>query len=144
MQVVGSPGVYAAGDVARFPSPQTGDPIRVEHWRVAEQLGRVAAFNMAGVPRVYDDVPYFWTFQYDVGLDYVGHAERWDSIHVDGDIGRREFLAYYIRGEKILAVSGCNRSDQVLGIAELMRAGRMPGAEVLRGGAVDWKALLRR
>lgn len=143
MQVAGSPGVYAAGDVARFPSPQTGEPIRVEHWRVAQQLGRVAAFNMAGVPRVYDEVPYFWTFQYDVGLDYVGHADRWDAIHVDGDIGKREFLAYYLRGDRILAVGGCNRGDQALAIAELMRTGKMPGAEVLRRGAVDWKALLR-
>jgi NADPH-dependent 2,4-dienoyl-CoA reductase/sulfur reductase-like enzyme/nitrite reductase/ring-hydroxylating ferredoxin subunit len=132
--------VYAAGDVARFPSAQTGDPIRVEHWRVAQQLGRIAAFNMAGRPTTYDEAPYFWSFQFSLGLDYVGHGEGWDRIHVDGDTSadHPDFLAYYIRLDEVLAVAGCNRSRETNAIAELMRAGRMPTASEVRTQPINW------
>ena len=69
-------GLYAAGDIARFPLYGDGPPIRVEHWRVAEQHGRIAALNMLGQPTRYDAVPVFWTIQYLKRLDYIGHADR--------------------------------------------------------------------
>lgn len=138
MRVAGQQNVYAAGDIARFPSPQTGDPIRIEHWRTASQLGRVAAFNMAGAPTTFDDVPYFWTFQFDVGLDYVGHAARWDETLLDGNVESNDFLAFYLKGDRVAAVSGCNRSRQTNAIAELMRQNKMPSAAELRRGFPDW------
>ena len=72
-------GLYAAGDIARFPLRGDGDPIRVEHWRVAEQHGRIAALNMLGEAQRYDAVPVFWTIQYLKRLDYIGHAADWDD-----------------------------------------------------------------
>jgi len=135
-------GLYAAGDIARFPDPCTGEPLRIEHWRTAEQHGRVAALNMLGQPTPFEGVPYFWSFQFGVGLDYVGHAEKWDEIHIDGDIGKQDFTAFYLRGQTMLAASGCNRSTQMAALAELMRLGRAPSAQMVKAGPVDFAALL--
>jgi NADPH-dependent 2,4-dienoyl-CoA reductase/sulfur reductase-like enzyme/nitrite reductase/ring-hydroxylating ferredoxin subunit len=140
MRVEGFDNLYAAGDLARFPSPQTGEPIRVEHWRVASQLGRIAALNMAGVSAAFDDPPYFWSFQFNVGLDYVGHGEGWDRTYINGNpsADSPDFLAFYLRLDEVIAVAGCNRSRQTNAIAELMRAGRMPSASEVRSQPVNW------
>jgi NADPH-dependent 2,4-dienoyl-CoA reductase/sulfur reductase-like enzyme/nitrite reductase/ring-hydroxylating ferredoxin subunit len=140
MRVIGHTNVYAAGDIARFPRPQRNDPIRVEHWRVAQQQGRVAAFNMAGRPTTYDEAPYFWSFQHNVGLDYVGHGEGFDRIYINGDTSpdHPDFLAFYIQLDDVLAVLGCNHSHETNAIAELMRAGRMPSASEVRTQPIDW------
>ena len=71
--------LYAAGDIETFPDPLSGEPIRIEHWRLAQQHGRVAAANMAGAEQRFDQVPFFWTRQYDQSLKYVGHVRSWDS-----------------------------------------------------------------
>jgi NADPH-dependent 2,4-dienoyl-CoA reductase/sulfur reductase-like enzyme len=136
--------VFAAGDAARFPDARSGDAIRVEHWRVAQQLGRVAALNMAGRTATYDEAPYFWSFQFGVGLDYVGHGEGWDRIQLNGDTSpdHPNFLAYYLRLDDVIAVAGCNHSRQTNAIAELMRAGRMPTASEVRSQPVDWLSRL--
>jgi len=79
-------GVYAAGDIAWFPSQQTGESQRIEHWRTAMQQGRIAAHNMAGKKTPYNGVPFFWTRQFDLGLLYIGHASSWDEIIYHGDV----------------------------------------------------------
>jgi apoptosis-inducing factor 3 len=113
-------GVYAAGDIARFPLRGDGDPIRVEHWRVAEQHGRMAALNMLGQHRRYDAVPVFWTIQYLKRLDYIGHATDWDDIVVYGDLNKPEFLAYYVKNGTVAAAAGLDRDTDTAALIELL------------------------
>jgi NADPH-dependent 2,4-dienoyl-CoA reductase/sulfur reductase-like enzyme/nitrite reductase/ring-hydroxylating ferredoxin subunit len=136
-------GLYAAGDIACFPDPRTGVRARIEHWRTAQQQGRVAAHNMAGRPTAFDGVPFFWTRQFDTGLLYVGHASRWDEIIYAGDVAAQDFLAFYVRGGRALAVAGVNRDRDMAALEELFRLNLMPGAEELRGRATDFAGLLR-
>jgi NADPH-dependent 2,4-dienoyl-CoA reductase/sulfur reductase-like enzyme/nitrite reductase/ring-hydroxylating ferredoxin subunit len=112
-------GLYAAGDIARFPLQGDGPAIRVEHWRVAEQHGRIAAFNMAGKETRYDVVPVFWTIQYMKRLDYIGHATEWDDIIVDGDLEKPEFLAYYVKDGLVVAAAGLDRDQDTAALIEL-------------------------
>lgn len=136
-------GLYAAGDIASFPDPRTGKRVRIEHWRIAQQQGRVAAHNMAGKETAFDGVPFFWTRQFDTGLLYVGHASEWDEIIYAGDVAALDFLAFYVKDGRAVAVAGVNRDRDVAALEELLRLNRMPGAEELKRGVSDFAALLR-
>jgi NADPH-dependent 2,4-dienoyl-CoA reductase/sulfur reductase-like enzyme/nitrite reductase/ring-hydroxylating ferredoxin subunit len=119
-------GLYAAGDIASFPERRAGGRVRIEHWRSAQQQGRTAARNMAGRDAEFDGVPFFWTRQFDAALLYVGHAPSWDEIVYRGDLDAHDFLAFYVKDGRVLAVAGMNRDRELAAAEELMRLGRMP------------------
>jgi NADPH-dependent 2,4-dienoyl-CoA reductase/sulfur reductase-like enzyme len=110
-------GIWAAGDVARFPYAYTGEKVRIEHWVVAEQQGQAAARSMLGKGTRFDRVPFFWSAHYDTTIGYVGHAESWDRIDFAGDFSRGDAAAAYRRAGKTLAVAAIGR-DQFLLHAE--------------------------
>ncbi|MDF5734382.1 MULTISPECIES: FAD-dependent oxidoreductase [unclassified Nostoc] len=130
-------GIYAAGDIARYPDWRTNESIRVEHWRVAAQQGRIAAHNMAGKAVKFRGLPLFWTMQFNFPLRYIGHAQSWDEIIVDGDLQKQEFIAFYIKNNQVLAVATSHRDTETAAISELMRLNQMLTVEELRRGIVD-------
>jgi apoptosis-inducing factor 3 len=119
--MLAAPHVYAAGDIARFPLPRSRDTLRIEHWRVAQQQARVAAYNIAGVSREYAGVPYFWTFHYEKTFDYLGHVGEPDAIEIDGDLEKQTFIAYLLKDEKVGAVFACEHDRAICRLAEAMR-----------------------
>jgi len=109
-----APGIYAAGDIARWPDAYSGENIRVEHWVVAERQGQTAAMNMLGHQEPFDAVPFFWSQHYDIPINYVGHAERWDEIAIEGNIEAKDCVLRYKRGGRVLAVASIFRDIESL------------------------------
>jgi NADPH-dependent 2,4-dienoyl-CoA reductase/sulfur reductase-like enzyme/nitrite reductase/ring-hydroxylating ferredoxin subunit len=103
------PAILAAGDIARWPDPHTGQAIRVEHWVLAQRQGQAAAGILLGEREPFEAVPFFWSQHYDVPINYVGHAERWDAIEIEGDIGARDCLLRYRKDGRVLACASIYR-----------------------------------
>jgi NADPH-dependent 2,4-dienoyl-CoA reductase/sulfur reductase-like enzyme len=112
------PEIYAAGDIARWPDRHSKSDIRVEHWVVAERQGQTAAINMLGGREEFDAVPFFWSQHYDIPINYVGHAENWDRIELEGNIGEKDCLLKFIKAGEVRAVASIFR-DQASLEAEL-------------------------
>jgi NADPH-dependent 2,4-dienoyl-CoA reductase/sulfur reductase-like enzyme len=115
-----APGVYAAGDIARWPDPHSGKNIRVEHWVVAERQGQAAALNMLGYALPFTAVPFFWSQHYDVPINYVGHAEEWDEIVTEGDVMRKDCVLRFKRNGRVSAVASIFRDLESLKAEVLM------------------------
>jgi apoptosis-inducing factor 3 len=114
-------GLFVAGDCARF--PHQGQTVRIEHWRVAQQHARVAVLGMMGVQARYEGVPFFWTYHYGKRIEYLGHAEKWDGLHIDGQLDAMDFIAFQVAEDRVAAIIACGRETATAGLIEPMRAG---------------------
>jgi NADPH-dependent 2,4-dienoyl-CoA reductase/sulfur reductase-like enzyme/nitrite reductase/ring-hydroxylating ferredoxin subunit len=125
------PGVFAAGDIARWPDPHSANSIRVEHWVVAQRQGQTAARNMLGACEKFTAVPFFWSQHYDARINYVGHAESWDEVVIEGDLGARDCLVRYKRGGRVVAVAAVGRDIASLQAEIAMENGNDPLGDCL-------------
>jgi NADPH-dependent 2,4-dienoyl-CoA reductase/sulfur reductase-like enzyme len=137
-----APGVFAAGDVARAHHPLLGRSVRVEHWANALHQGAAAARNMLGAGVAYERLPYFFSDQYDVGMEYTGHAAEWDDVVIRGDLGAREFIAFWLRDGRVLAGMNVNVWDVTADIQALIRSGEPVDGARLADPAVALAELL--
>lgn len=115
-----APGIFAAGDIARWPDARSGENVRIEHWVVAERQGQVAALNMLGYRRKFTAVPFFWSQHYDIPINYVGYAERWDELAIEGNLSGNDCVARYKRGGRVLAVASIFRDTESLEVEVAM------------------------
>jgi NADPH-dependent 2,4-dienoyl-CoA reductase/sulfur reductase-like enzyme/nitrite reductase/ring-hydroxylating ferredoxin subunit len=129
-----APGIWAAGDCARYPEPRLGKPVRIEHWVVAERQGQSVARDMLGLGTPFRDVPFFWSQHYDVTLAYVGHAESWDTIEVKGSLAERDAAVVYRQGGRTLAVVTVGRDRLSLAIEAALERGDDAKVEALLQG----------
>ena len=136
--------VFAAGDVASFPYWFSGDHIRIEHYNEAIHQGSLAAFNMLDKHVPLDGVSFFWTRQWDKSLQYAGFADKYDEVFVDGDLKSQNFAAYYLKGDRVVAVAAMNRPNLTMLACEAMKLGVMPKGEEIKAGKFDAQEVKRK
>ena len=124
LEAVGAAGMYAAGDVAAAWHPRYQTYLRVEHWANALNQGPAAARNMLGAGISYARLPYFYSDQYDLGMEYSGLAADWDQVVVRGDLTTRQFIAFWLKDQRVLAAMNANIWDVVDSTQALIRSGR--------------------
>ena len=120
------PSVLAVGDIASHAHPVLGRRIRVEHWDTAINQAKTAAHNLAGAHEAYDAMPYFFTDQYDLGMEYVGHGSADDEVVVHGDLGSRTFRAFWVREGRVVAAMHANDWDATDDLRAAVRTGELP------------------
>jgi hypothetical protein len=116
--------VFAAGDIARYPEPISGEQTRVEHWVVAERQGQSVARSMLGIGGPFRQTPFFWSQHYDVQISYVGHASKWDSCQIEGDLDKSNVCAVYRRADRIIGAATIGRDRLSLQVETAMEASR--------------------
>lgn len=116
------PCIYAAGDIARWRSPSSGERVRIEHWAVAQRLGQRAARNILGAKDRRAAVPFFWSKHYSISIRYVGHAAQWERIETDGDLAAHDFSARFIAGNRTLAIATISRDLESLEVEAYMES----------------------
>jgi len=136
--------IFSAGDVCSFPYWYSGVRARVEHYNEAIQQGSIAAFNMLDKKIPYDYVPFFWTRHWDKSLQYTGVTNNFDSVHIDGDLDKLTFIAYYIKDDQILAISAMNKSPLPQVMNQAMQLNVMPTASELKTGKVTVEDIKNR
>lgn len=132
-QLRAAEGLYAVGDLATF--PYAGQPTRIEHWRLAQQHGRLAARNLLGEAEAYADVPFFWTLHHGKRYEYLGHPRQWDDMHLDGSLGDQTFVALLLAEDLVVGVVACQRERATAVLSQLMRQPlpRARALEILAG-----------
>lgn len=113
-----APNVFAAGDIARYPDARTGAAIRIEHWVAAQRQGQIAALNMLGHSIRHADAPFFWSAHYDKSIRYVGHAQDWDELRIDGSLDAGAFTARYLAQGRLMAAASLGRDREALAVHE--------------------------
>ncbi|KAF4734720.1 Apoptosis-inducing factor 3 [Perkinsus olseni] len=142
--------LYAAGDVASYPDVKTGDLTRVQHWDVAMQQGRVAAANMTGSSRPYVTSPFFWTTLFGRSLQYVGNtggreqSEHFDDVYIEGAVDKCNFVAFYCKGDSVVAAATVGRDPVASGVEEMMNRGKMPKTSELKLGICNAEDIMKR
>jgi 3-phenylpropionate/trans-cinnamate dioxygenase ferredoxin reductase component len=134
-------GVFAAGDLANAWHPFFKTRLRVEHWHNALEQGPAAARSMLGKDESYDRIPYFFSDQYEVGMEYAGHATEWDEVVFRGDVEGREFVAFWLKDGRLLAGMNVNVWDVTDDIQALIRSGAQVDAARLRDPDVELASL---
>jgi len=123
------PDIYAAGDIARYPDPISGERVRIEHWALAERQGQAAARGMLGIGHGFRDVPFFWSQHYDVTISYVGHASSWNGLEIRGDLAARSACAIYRRDSRVVAVATIGRDRVSLEVEAALEQGNISALE---------------
>lgn len=126
-----APGIWAAGDIARYPDPRVGDHVRIEHWVHAERQGQHAARSMLGSEESYLDTPFFWSAHYDLTISYIGHAPGYDSVEVFGSIDANDAAVAFRKNGKTLAVATLNRDQLSLAVDAAMTRNDLPGVDAV-------------
>ncbi|KAL8455282.1 hypothetical protein Emag_000866 [Eimeria magna] len=136
------PNIFAAGDIASFPYIQSGEETRIEHYATAMDLGRSAAANMLELQQPYTGLPFFWTMVFGKGLRYVGDGHGHDDVIIEGDLANMQFVAYYTKGDKVIAVATMGKDPACVGIGEAIKLNLMPTATELRMGLKNSQDIL--